>query len=280
MKSAEIESHRHDMSFSQFELSQVQKLLEEKEKQLNEKDKQLIQATYQNTGLDKQLNEVRTSFNRAESKLNQYEREFAKSITQLDQARSGFESDRAKLQAGKDKEMEEQLLKMKRMWQDHEASVQQDIRVLCKQHAIVYADKVPFKGTPDNALEFSGQYHIFDAKSPGTDDLSNFPLYIKAQTKLAKKYASQEAVQKDIYFVVPTNAISVIKELTYNCGEYTVYVITRDSLEPIMLSLLKIQEYEFAKQLSPSEMDSIARVIGRFSHLFKRKIQVRGRSGG
>ncbi|MEZ4997303.1 MAG: hypothetical protein R2758_07535 [Bacteroidales bacterium] len=34
---------------------------------------------------------------------------------------------------------------------------------------------------PDNTIEISGEYIIFDAKSPANDDLSNFPTYIKNQ---------------------------------------------------------------------------------------------------
>jgi hypothetical protein len=48
-------------------------------------------------------------------------------------------------------------------------------------------------------------------------------------------------VHRDIYFVVPTNAIQSITQLYYNCGAYKVYVITRDALEPVLLCLLKIQ---------------------------------------
>ena len=57
-------------------------------------------------------------------------------------------------------------------------------------------------------------------------------------------------------------------------GDYNVYVITTDSLEPIILSLKKIEEYEFAEQLSPEERDNICRVIGKFAHTTKRKIQI------
>ena len=57
-------------------------------------------------------------------------------------------------------------------------------------------------------------------------------------------------------------------------GDYNVFVITIDSLEPIILSLKKIEEYEFAEQLSPEERDNICRIIGKFAHTTKRKIQV------
>ena len=55
---------------------------------------------------------------------------------------------------------------------------------------------------------------------------------------------------------------------------YNVYVITIDSLEPIILSLKKIEEYEFAEKLSPEDRDNICRIIGKFAHTTKRKIQI------
>ena len=104
--------------------------------------------------------------------------------------------------------------------------------------------------------------------------MSNFPNYIKNQTNNVNKYAKQEAVKKDIFLVIPSNTINSISQLTYNMGDYNVFVITKDSLEPIILSLKKIEEYEFAEQLSPEDRDNICRVIGKFAHTTKRKIQI------
>ena len=52
-------------------------------------------------------------------------------------------------------------------------------------------------------------------------------------------------------------------------GDYNVYIITKDGLEPIILSLKRIEDYEFVKQLSPEERDNICRVIGKFAHTTK-----------
>jgi hypothetical protein len=87
---------------------------------------------------------------------------------------SGVESEQAKLRAGAEKEKADQALQLRTKWQDHEDSVEKDIRLLCKKHVIMYADSVPFKGLPDNAVEFGGQYHIFDAKSPGYAEYARF----------------------------------------------------------------------------------------------------------
>ena len=45
-------------------------------------------------------------------------------------------------------------------------------------------------------------------------------------------------------------------------------------MEPIILSLKKIEEYEFADKLSPEERDNVCRIIGKFAHTTKRRIQI------
>ncbi len=118
------------------------------------------------------------------------------------------------------------------------------------------------------------QLIVFDAKSPANDDLSNFPKYIKLQTENLKKYAKHDNVKKDLFLVIPSNTLSVINQFTYNIGDYNVYIITKDALEPIILSLKKIEEYEFADKLSPEERDNVCRIIGKFAHTTKRRIQI------
>ena len=71
-----------------------------------------------------------------------------------------------------------------------------------------------------------------------------------------------------------SNTLSVINQFTYNIGDYNVYIITKDALEPIILSLKKIEEYEFADKLSPEERDNVCRIIGKFAHTTKRRIQI------
>ena len=171
-------------------------------------------------------------------------------------------------------EQKESFEKMKRQWNEHETTVKQSLKMICQNHFIKYVDQVPFHGNPDNTIEICDEYLIFDAKCPSNDDLTNFPKYIKAQTETLKKYVSQDKVKKDIFLVVPTNTIHTIAQLNYNMGDYNVYIITKDSLEPIILSLKRIEDYEFVNQLSPEERDNICRVIGKFAHTTKRKIQI------
>ena len=185
------------------------------------------------------------------------------------------------IQAARDKEIQdkhdeeiERLKNLKLTWTNHQENVKQAIKSLCGKHTIEYVDKVSFKGEPDNTLKICGEYVIFDAKSPRGEDLNNFPTYIKEQSEKAKKYAKEENVKKWIFFVVPSNTLEVIKTFVYTLADYDVFVITLDSLEPIMLSLKKIEEYDFAEQLNPEDRENICRVLGKFAHLSKRRIQI------
>jgi hypothetical protein len=57
-------------------------------------------------------------------------------------------------------------------------------------------------------------------------------------------------------------------------ADYNVYIVTLEALEPLILSLKKLEEYEFVEQLTPEERDNICRVIGKFAHMTKRRIQI------
>ncbi len=209
-----------------------------------------------------------------EHSQEQRDADYRNSIGQLNQLKKTLEEQIRKIGDERLEEQREVFEKMKRQWSEHEAAVQHCIRMICKNHFINYVEVVPFRGNPDNTLEICDEYIIFDAKCPSSHDLINFPKYIKAQTESLRKYANQQKVKKDIFLVVPTNTIHTIKQFVYNMGDYNVYVVTLDALEPVIVSLKKIEDYEFVNQLSPDERDNICRLIGKFAHTAKRKIQV------
>ncbi|HET9053789.1 MAG TPA: hypothetical protein VFM90_06445, partial [Cyclobacteriaceae bacterium] len=170
----------------------------------------------------------------------------------------------------------ERLKLMKQTWVNHEDNVKSRIKLICNRKGVEYCERVPFKGKPDNTLKINDEYIIFDAKSPASEDLTNFPQYIKAQTEQASKYVKEENVRKEIFLVVPVNTLEVLKQFEYQLSDYNVYVISVDALEPVIIALQKIEAYEFAEKLSPEDRDNICRVIGKFVHLSKRRIQIDG----
>lgn len=200
--------------------------------------------------------------------------EHAESLTSLKTIQQGIEEERRKEQEKLQLKETERLQRIKATWADHEVQVKQFIKAICSRHTIEYLETVPFKGTPDNTIRIAGEYIVFDAKSPAGEDLSNFPLYIKTQAEAAKKYASQEDVRREIFFVIPSNTLEGLKHFVYSMADFTVYLISLDALEPVMLSLKRIEEYEFAEELTPEERSNICRILGKFAHLTKRRIQI------
>ncbi len=220
------------------------------------------------------INELTRKVAAFEASKEENFKNYNESIARLNQTKESLEAERRRLDDERVRAIKEHNERMKRLWAEHEADVKNTIIRICDLNHVNYVEKVPFRGNPDNTIEISGEYIIFDAKSPANDDLTNFPLYIKSQAENLKKYASQDSVKKSMFLVVPTNTIDKLKQLTYHLGDYDVFVITRDSLEPVILSLKKIEEYDLAEKLSPEDRDSICRIIGKFAHTTKRRIQI------
>lgn len=200
--------------------------------------------------------------------------EVQSSVTALQAIRDQIAAERADERSAREEEARALSERMRNTWREHEQVVRERIKLICQRHTITYADVVPFHGSPDNAILFADEYVVFDAKSPAGDDLRNFPTYVKAQAEAARKYARQEKVRRDVYFVVPSQTLSSLQTFVYNFQDHDVFVISVDALEPIMLTLQRIEAYEFAEQLSPEERDDIIRIIARFTHMTKRRIQV------
>lgn len=224
--------------------------------------------------LNKEKTELLSKIARFEQADQNRTDEFLKNVSAVKAIQKGLEDERNRLSEERIREKDEYFEKIRQTWQNHEETVKSVIRNICRTHLIEYVENVPFKGNPDNTLMIAGEYVIFDAKSPAGDDLENFPKYLKVQTESVKKYIKQENVKSDIFLVIPANTLDVISQFSYNLGDYYVYLITVDSLEPIILSLKKIENYEFAEQLTPDERENICRIIGKFSHIAKRKIQI------
>lgn len=216
-------------------------------------------------------NEERITLKQAETNR---QAKHEQTITSLESIKEKIEKDReAELSEQKQKEATKREA-LNTTWTRHQANVKDRMKVIAQKLIIEYVENVPFKGTPDNTLKICDEYVIFDAKSPRGEDLTNFPTYLKKEAEAAKKYASKEDVKSDIFFVVPSNTLEELDLFVHKFGDYTVYVVSIDSIEPLIIGLKKIEEYEFAEQLSPEDRDDICRIIGRFAHLSKRRIQV------
>lgn len=235
-----------------------------------------IELKQQQEHLSAQLQSLQTEVTRLKSDDEQRNKLYEQSIANFNKLTEGQRKREEEERAEKHRLEIERLKRLKETWSNHEENVKARIKAICMRHAIDYVDKVPFRGNPDNTLRIKDEFIVFDAKSPYGDDLTNFPNYLKSQVEHAIKYVREEDVRKEVFLVVPTNTLDSLDQFEHKLADYTVYVISLDALEPVILALKKIEEYEFADQLSPEERENICRVIGKFVHLSKRRIQIDG----
>ena len=238
----------------------------------------------ENTTLKEKLSNTENERNSLKTKNTTLEKEeegrikeFKKAIDSTNTLQESLEKEKERLNDERVKEKEVHFDNMKKQWREHEKDVENYLQMICKNNVITYISQEEFphpRNKPDNSIEIMDQLIVFDAKSPANDNLSNFSNYIKTQTENLKKYAKHDNVKKDLFLVIPSSTLHVIDQFTYNMSDYNVYVITLDALEPIVLSLKKIEEYEFADKLSPDDRENICRVIGKFAHSTKRRIQI------
>ncbi|MDD5691640.1 MAG: hypothetical protein PHP10_00480 [Candidatus Omnitrophica bacterium] len=244
------------------------------EKKIIDQDKESILVKEQVAQLTNNVEQLRKEnivFKQTESDRKiKYEND----VAGLNAIRTEIQTDRQKEQEERQKSEILRIESMKETWLKHQESVKQTVKMICDKHTIEYVEKVPFKGNPDNTIKLCDEYIIFDAKSPSSENLDNFPDYIKAQTESIRKYIKEENVRRDIYLVIPSNTVQVIKSFSYNMADYNVYIVTIDVLEPLILTLKKIEDYEFVNQLNPEERENICRIIGKFAHMTKRRIQI------
>jgi hypothetical protein len=226
--------------------------------------------------LEKDLREIKDENARLKKDEEFRKQEHSNAVSSLKQIQEKIQKDREEEITKRNFAEIERIKNLKETWVNHEEKVKNRIRTICNKTGVEYVDKVPFKGKPDNTLRINDEYIIFDAKSPANDDLSNFPNYVKAQAESAIKYVKEEDVRREVFLVVPTNTLEHLEVFEYRLSDYTVFVVSLDSLEPIILTLKRIEDYEFAEQLSPEERENICRVIGKFVHLSKRRIQIDG----
>ena len=250
----------------------------------NTKIETFDQLKTEKTQFEERLKQVEIERNNLKNETTSYknaeegrQKEASKHLAAVVTLQESLDKEKERFNDERINDKEAHFKKMKSKWSEHEKDVQNHLQIICKNNIITYISQEDFphpRNKPDSSIEIMDQLIVFDAKSPANDDLSNFPKYIKLQTENLKKYAKHEDVKNDLFLVIPSNTLEVINQFYYNIGDYNVFIITKDALEPIILSLKKVEEYEFADKLSPEDRDNVCRIIGKFAHTTKRRIQV------
>jgi hypothetical protein len=244
------------------------------EKDINTKQNEITRLQDKIESLAKEASEVKEEIAGLKKSEANLLKEYENKMVTLDRIQNRIENERNQETEERHRSEMEKITSMKDNWARHEETVKETIKGICQKHTIEYVEKPPFKGNPDNTIKICDEFVVFDAKSPGTEDLRAFYKYIRSQTEAMKKYAKQENVKREVYLVIPSNTVDAIEQFAFNMGDYNVYVVTVDTLEPLILALRKIEDYEFVEELTPEERDNICRILGKFAHTAKRRIQI------
>jgi len=277
----ELEKLGNTVDFDKKEITRLNSELSKKEEALRQLEPKLTKAEADIAGYkeknnslaeeNKELKKENNAFNQTEEdRKSRYE----ENVSSLNALRADVKAERDKEREDAHKEEIAKMEAMKATWGRHEDNVRDQMKAISLRLSVEYIDKVPFTGKPDNTVKICNQFVVFDAKSPASSDLSNFPDYLKNQADGVKKYVSQENVWKQVFLVVPTNTLEILDTFTFDKGEYRVHVVAADALEPILAMLKRLEAYEFAEQLAPEVRDDLCRVVGALSHLTKRRIQI------
>jgi hypothetical protein len=270
----ELAASEHSLASANLHLSVAKETSRQLESQLQSHNGEISTLKERLQNCQRELQMAREEVIRLKKEDEFRQQKYSEEIASLQSLKNGLQEERAKEVQQRHEEEMTRLLQLKETWAAHQTDVQGRMKAICQKHTLQYIDKPPFRGEPDNTVLICEEHVVFDAKSPAGDDLRNFPQYLKAQAEAAKKYAKLEGVKKDIFLVIPSNTLPVVSQFVYNMADYDVYVVSAEVLEPLLLSLCRIEDYEFAKQLSPEERENICRIIGKFAHLSKRRIQI------
>lgn len=268
------ENTEHSLASAQLNLSVLQETKRNLEAQVQTLNMELSTLRERHLNTQRELQTTREAVIELKKEDVFRQQRYSEEIASLQDIKQQLLEERAKEVQQRHEEEIARLTALKETWALHQSDVQGKMKLICQKHTLQYIDKAPFRGEPDNTLQICDEYVVFDAKSPAGEDLRNFPQYLKLQAEAAKKYAKIEGVKKDVFLVIPSNTLHVVNQFVYNMADYDVYVISVDVLEPLILTLCKIEDYEFAEQLSPEDRENICRILGKFAHLSKRRIQI------
>ena len=73
-------------------------------------------------------------------------------------------------------------------------------------------------------------------------------------------------IYASIFLVVPTDAISMLKEHIFFENGFTFFIVSPEGLAPIISSLKKITNYELAEQFDPQERENIVNLIAKLDY--------------
>ncbi len=225
--------------------------------------------------LQTENNEVKKHLSKFEAEKEQREKEFLEKIEKLEHSREKLEKEQQRVIREDEEERRRELEERDRLWNNHENEVIARLREICQRPEIGFScfdnNNLPeaFDGSfkPDFLVGFLGQYLYFDAKISRSENLQT---YLNAQFKSTViKLKKNPQIYKNVFFIVPTEAISTLKKTEETLDGYTFFVVSPEALSAIFSSYKRITEYENIEDFSPEERETIVETLARFEHFIR-----------
>lgn len=217
--------------------------------------------------LEKDLTETKDILARHEAEEVRKQKEFEERIHKLANAEKALEDERQRIRR-EDEVLQESILEEQtRIWNNHEQMVLSRLREVCQKPTIGFTlhdnTNLPSLFTklkPDVAIPFLGQYIVFDAKKS-----RSIRTYIPEQVKsTARKYKDIPEIYPTIFFVIPAEELKELKTLSFVEDGFLFYIISPESIEPILASLRKIAEYDTIADFDPQDRETIVNLIANY----------------
>ncbi|MDV0443547.1 hypothetical protein [Methanorbis rubei] len=164
---------------------------------------------------------------------------------------------------------------MVEVFDGHHAHVGTILEKVCADLNLGLKTEATYHGTghPDFAVLVNSSFVFFNTVSPASpDEVASFEGRVAAEAAELFESAKEDGVRGEAYLVVPNLVASKLTEFVYESTRCTVFVVTPEALEAVVRTLHRIEEYEFARQITPFELNQICQFIGELSHAAKRKI--------
>lgn len=259
------------------ELGKVSQQVEQEKSCKDKVEGQLKQLEKENTDLKVKISVEEGMRPQLQEKVIGYEKErrgleekHARQINELAEARKSFEDERTRIRRV-DEERQQQIKdERNRFWNEHQNMVGARLKEICQQPEIGFTmydqTNLPpdFEGglKPDYLVEvFAEQYVIFDAKFTENRVSTYFTTQVPATVQKIRKSSSRDSIYPTIFFVVPSELLQEEKKIYAFEGGFTFFMISPESLAPILACYKKMAAYQFVDQLDPQERENIVNVI-------------------
>ncbi len=201
-----------------------------------------------------------------------------KRINDLEAAKKTFEEEKLRIRREDEERVKIEEDERNRVWNEHEMGVVSSLREICQRPEIGFNffDNVNLPESFDGGLKpdflvelFPEQYIIFDAKFSENKISTYFNAQVPKTVQKIKKSKSVSQIYSTVFFVVPADLLAKSKKsFAYHEG-YSFFMISSDSLAPILQAFKKITEYEFADQLNPQDRENIVNVLSGYESFIR-----------